>query len=639
MGFLLELGALLALVGVPLACSTWLADAVLLPKQAVFTVAATLVVGAWLAGWRCGRWPLLRRGAWVGLAGAPWLWSLVGTLAAGWPREGEGDAGLAVGLALVGLAFTATLDDARERRWLGYVGVTAALLAAYSWLQRLGLDPVAWSFPHLSQERTIATLGNPDFLALYLVVAAPLALERILEWRGAARLLGGLGWLLACQALVLTTTRGSWLAGLAAALVWLWGQRRRRSMLLASLGLAAALGLMLLVTGWWQSGRATDYTVARRMQSFSNLKEESWTTRLYLWYSAWRLGNRRPVTGQGWGTFPYLALEFREKEPVRLRPLQRLPEDPHSQYFLWLAVGGYPSLLLWLASLAVFWRRSPSVGVTCAGTALAVNLLFLTCTLEAAVVWMLLFATAARRQPEVYRERERPAGAWVVPVVLATLAAGWWAGRALLCERELWWGDDYQLLAARSQPGWEEQVGRADSHYARAQELAGPGQDVVALERRGRLRMQVLQAGFRPAVAEEAAGAYATAAALAPLNPYPYASQARLYGFWSHTDPTRLALAERSWRQAVARDPRNPQFWAEWGLLYASHGRYSEALEKLEQSLAIAPLHGPYWLHKGEILLDLGRRTEAEPLLNEALRLDPALEAQVRAVRERTRAE
>jgi len=632
---LLELGALLALVAVPLACSTWLADAVLLPKQAVFTVAATLVTLTWLAGWRCGRWPLVRRGAWVALGGAPWLWSLVGTALAGWPAEGEGEAGLSVGLALLGLAWTATLDDNRERRWLSYVMVTAGLLAAYSWVQRLGLDPVAWSFPHLSRERTIATLGNPDFLALYLVVAAPLALERLLAWRGAARLLGLGTWLLGCQALVLTTTRGAWLAGLAAAFVWLVGQRRRRPVLLASCALAGALALMLLGTGWWQRGQVTDYTVARRVQSLGNLREESWTTRLYLWYSAWRLGNRRPLTGQGWGTYPYLALEFREHEPVRLRPLQRLPEDPHSQYFQWLAVGGYPALLLWLASLAAFWRRSPSVGASCAATALAVNLLFLTCTLEVAVLWMLLFATAARRQPEVYREPPRSGLAWVPLVLLGTGAACWWAGRSLACERELWWGDDYQLLALRLGPAWQQQVAQADAHYARAQELAGPGQDVVALERRGRLRLQVLQAGFRPEIAAEALGVYEAASGLAPLNPYPYASQARLYGLWSHADATRLSLAERAWRQALARDPRNPQFWVEFGLLHASQGRFQEALELLERALAIAPLHGPYLVQKAHVLKDLGRVQESERLLDEALRLDPGLEAQVRALRER----
>ncbi len=634
MNVLLELGALLALVGVPLACSTWLADAVLLPKQAVFTVAATLLVATWVAGWRCGRWPLLRRGAWVALAGAPWLWTLVGTLVAGWPTEGESEAGLSFGLALVGLVFTATLDDRRESRWTGYVIGVAGLLAAYSWVQRLGLDPVAWSFPHLSRERTIATLGNPDFLALYLVVAAPLALERALSWRGARRLLGLTGWLLACQALVLSTTRGSWVAGLAAGVVWLGLQRRNRSVLRATLALAAALVLILAGTALVQRGQQTDYTVARRVQSLTNLKEESWTTRLYLWYSAWRLGNRRPLTGQGWGTFPYLALEFREWEPVRLRPLQRLPEDPHSQYFRWLEVGGYPSLLLFLASLAVFARRSPSPGATCAGVALAVNLLFLSCTLEVAVVWMLLFATAARRQPEVFREPPKAGPAWAGLVLAVTALATWWGGRALLCEREVWWGDDFQILAQAKGPNWAEEVAQADAHFTRAQALAGPGQDVTVLERRGRLRMQALQAGFRPELAAEAVTAYEEASRLAPLNPYPFANQARIHGLWSHADPGQLSLADRAWRQALARDPRNPQFWAELGLLYASHGRYGKALENLDQAIAIASLHMPYLVQKAHILLDWGRKTEANALLDEALRRDPALEGEIRALRE-----
>ena len=67
------------------------------------------------------------------------------------------------------------------------------LVGFYSHLQRLTpgparpgvpiADPVAWNHPHLSQERTIATLGNPDYPAAWLVVVLPLALSWLLMIR------------------------------------------------------------------------------------------------------------------------------------------------------------------------------------------------------------------------------------------------------------------------------------------------------------------------------------------------------------------------------------------------------------------------------------------------------------------------
>lgn len=126
--------------------------------------------------------------------------------------------------------FFVVLDSLRtpeQWRRLQYTVILASIpVALYGILQRAQLDPLPWGGD--TYERVASNMGNAIFVAAYLIMAAPLTLERlivaaqrmVLDKEGSiadALVAGGLFFALILQlgAIVLTQSRGPWL-GLAA---------------------------------------------------------------------------------------------------------------------------------------------------------------------------------------------------------------------------------------------------------------------------------------------------------------------------------------------------------------------------------------------------------------------------------------
>ncbi len=158
--------------------------------------------------------------------------------------------------------FVLALDRLRSRRQMERLILTLVLtslpIAAYAILQRLALDPLTWSGD--MSTRVGATLGNPIFLAAYLIMAGFLTLGAALNSlralahdRSMATFVRAVGLVLVnvlqVAAIVLSVSRGPWVGGLLGAflfvLLWTAAARRRR-WVLALVGLAAA-GLAFLV--------------------------------------------------------------------------------------------------------------------------------------------------------------------------------------------------------------------------------------------------------------------------------------------------------------------------------------------------------------------------------------------------------
>jgi tetratricopeptide (TPR) repeat protein len=155
--------------------------------------------------------------------------------------RGHGAATQLAGLAVFALAL-AHLRTASQWRRLGVAMVTASTaVSLYGVLQAAGLDPVPWAAP---ERRVASTLGNPIFLAAYLLPALLVTLHE------AARL--GLAILRPDPG---TPPRGGPVLGLAlllyalllqAAAFWLAASRGPALGLLAGTGLAGWLGAIRL---------------------------------------------------------------------------------------------------------------------------------------------------------------------------------------------------------------------------------------------------------------------------------------------------------------------------------------------------------------------------------------------------------
>lgn len=618
------------------------------PKQALFQLAAGMVVAGWAAGAAGGAWPWRPRGALVATAAGLYLWwaacgLLTGLSVAAVP--GVLDAALQ---AFVLIAWTATLTRERAARWMAYPCLAAVVAGLYSHLQRLtplGLqvgplrlaDPIGWNNPHLALERTIGTFGNPDYLAAYLVAVLPLALAWILQ-RERHRTFRLMAWAVVALAMVLTLTRAAWVGAAVGSLVWVAVLLREQSLtkVLRALGVAAVIVAVLLgaavVT---QADHPGEFTVLRRLGSFTDFQDLSFRTRLFFWGAAGRAVAQSPVVGVGPGGFPAAARLHRDLEPVETRHPPRTPENPHNQYLTVAVESGVPGVLLLVATLVLFVRAGAArrgvaaAGLLSAGAAHWANQAFISSTLPTEVFWIFLIALAAAPEDRAHEEE-----GWS-PLVLGAglllvVVLGLMSLRLVASERLIWLGEGHLLrgramLAARQYTGEdifrEYQV--ALEHYLHAGELAPAWSRSEAYRRLGDV-YEELYADLTGEQGEPfwkaAVEAYRTAEAAEPESPAAWISLGRVQGRRAESREEGLRATDH----ALRLDPRNPDYLGLRGQILLDLDRAAEAEAAFRQGLEIRPGLPRLLLGRAEALCDLGRPEEAEESLAAAVEADPA---------------
>ena len=256
--------------------------------------------------------------------------------------------GLLTTLLYVGffaLAQVALADPGRLRLLLGSVTAGAALVSAYALFQWMGLDPVWESLP---DDRAVSSIGQPNSLAAYLVLAIPAAVVLALLTRGAARIACAGAAAAMVVALVATQSRGGYLGLLAGTIVLLVGAREtfarsRRLLALAATALVAGVGVL--------AGAQSD-----RLASTWDLGDvSSARDHLDLWRVAAHVAVDYPLLGTGQETFPdqfpRYADEVLPSERAAYFDAFRV-ESPHNVYLGIAAGAGFPALAAYLAILA-----------------------------------------------------------------------------------------------------------------------------------------------------------------------------------------------------------------------------------------------------------------------------------------------
>jgi putative inorganic carbon (HCO3(-)) transporter len=185
--------------------------------------------------------------------------------------------------------------------------------------------------------------GSPNNLALYLGRVLPLAVAMAAWGRGERRRWPyALAALLMAGALLLTYSRGAWLLGVPAALLFLAAMRGRRALVATVGALAVLAAVVLLVVG---TGRLT---------SLLDTTEGTTSFRLQLWQSSLAMIGDHPLLGVGLDNFLY-AYRSHYVLPTAWEEFNL--SHPHNFVLdFWLRLG-LPGLLVlgWL--LGGFFRR------------------------------------------------------------------------------------------------------------------------------------------------------------------------------------------------------------------------------------------------------------------------------------------
>ena len=309
--------------------------------------------------------PAIRRGlVWGAVAGGAVLLSAIGLSVApapllaqeAWPRFLRQTLQLAIMVAF--LVYPAMWTRG-PRRWAWTLGllawatvgqlVVATLLAAHQVVPLPGVDivdGVATSNPAIlagsdrlylggftAIPRWRGTMSEPLYLGSFLLAMIPL-----LTLRSRPILV-----IMAVVALVLTWSRGAWLASAAGLAIW-WLLRRRaglpgpsrRWLVAVAATIVAGLALLAAVAG-------PDAVLLPVRRVAQTLDRGDWSnlTRFYSFQAAWRCFLESPLVGVGWGQFPYHFYDV-----VDLQGLE--------SQFTWPVVNSVPLLVLCETGLVGF---------------------------------------------------------------------------------------------------------------------------------------------------------------------------------------------------------------------------------------------------------------------------------------------
>jgi O-antigen ligase len=235
---------------------------------------------------------------------------------------------------------------AGDNRWFGafYDGANEAY-------RRLIPDP--WF-----EGRITATIGHPVVLGTYLSLLLPLSLAVTAVATTWVRRIGlAAGTALLAAALLLTFSRGAWLAGAAGIGVFLlsWGIRRA---LLLPVALALVVAVVLAVGG---GSKVVDVGARRLDDAYhSYVLNFGSTTRGAGYGYVSTIAERHPLLGLGTGMYRFTAYDLRRELAIPT-PVGVL-DTPDNMYLVWLAENGgaglVASLYVLVSLMQLFWQRS-----------------------------------------------------------------------------------------------------------------------------------------------------------------------------------------------------------------------------------------------------------------------------------------
>ncbi|MFC2061814.1 O-antigen ligase family protein [Elusimicrobiota bacterium] len=234
------------------------------------------------------------------------------------------------------------LDKKDIRQLFSILLIASVIVSAYGILQYWGLDFLNWKgnfYP-----RIWSTLGNPNFLAAYLVIILPLAVFRYLvkgKWYELA------GALLVAAALVLTSSRAGAVSafagvGLMAILIKKDRVIKKRLFFIASVVLVAVIVFALSDINRFKG-------IGRRYASSFDLKEDNISSRISQWNTGIKMFKEKPFLGWGLNGFYTHFRKYMRRDFLDFTSALSVPGYPHNYILKKLIEGGllFTFIIIW----------------------------------------------------------------------------------------------------------------------------------------------------------------------------------------------------------------------------------------------------------------------------------------------------
>ena len=232
------------------------------------------------------------------------------------------------------------------------------IVCLYGLLQYFRLDFIVWATSF--EGRISSSLGNPNFLAGYLVAVLPLAVVSFInENKMLKKLLLALNVILLITCLILTQTRGSWIAFAGSILVLIilagiayWNDPGRRIMLKKFYAVTAII--IIIASGYIIS---VNNAYTRKFKTIFRPNIASVYERVFKWRTAQEMITDHPVLGVGIGAIKvnYALYQIKAKQKMRIILRGTSESQVHNEYLQILAEAGFVGLASFLCIIIVFF--------------------------------------------------------------------------------------------------------------------------------------------------------------------------------------------------------------------------------------------------------------------------------------------
>jgi O-antigen ligase len=509
-------------------------------------------------------------------------------------------------LAYFLLFFAATNFLVRRERILTLVKTTvlaSMAVSVYGILQHFGYDIVSFQTSGLDRFRSFSTFGNAVFLGSYLVLVLPLALSLVIvEENKKLKLLWLVALTSALVALAFTYTRGAWVGGAAALLIWLIlagfkglfrSEDKRKWVIFLAVVLVVALLAVLAAERFSPVG----ISLKERVVSALEMKG-SVASRLSIWRTSLEAISSRPLLGWGPETQRLVLAPLREKFFVDLEGANRIADRPHNQILHVAYSFGALGLLAYFWIIAVLLLesfselrkvRGPnsflSIGILAGLLGYLIQEQFAFSVISVTPLFWLLLGTNANllREPDGPVEHKfRSSGLrYLMIAAAALLVIG-----GIFFSLRLAAADVFYRNAIRA--------GQVGDHYGSISSFRQATQlnpwEVRYLFSYGEKAKNVSVSYRQPFLLEEAVSTYERGLARYPADYDLYYGLGNVYFARTFLSGERdYSKAREAYQMAIAYEPYFVEAYVWLGKTYMAEGDIKSAITNLEKAISISP--------------------------------------------------
>ena len=547
-------------------------------------------------------------------------------------------------------AFVSNMDRAKTLKALRFLLYSGVLVSIYGVLEHFGIDKDIWVQD--VQERVFSTLGQPNWLAAWLVGLLPLAWSFYVGLKKGSK--NFWLWLGISALYILTiayTKSRSGLLGLmvAAAIFWginlLYRLKEKPKFLIKNSLLLIAFSIFLVFVGGTPWTPSLEKFLSRGKEGRPQETQgpaletggtESGTIRKIVWKGAIDVFRHYPLVGSGVETFAFSYYQFRPIEHNLVSEWDFLYNKAHSELLNILATTGILGLgaYLYFSGVVVFFlikkiKSSPSrldSALLAGFCGIFVSNFFGFSVVAVALLYFLFPAFAA------CLEKSQKIKVANYPLLdarqKATVSIALIITSYLLLSVARYWYADFLFAKGKALNDSEDPV-KARNELVKAIKLS-PNEAIFwdELSQSDVLIAVALNEAEESPKAKEfadiAIDESSNATTLSPRNINLKRNRANLFIKLSALDPSYLTSARDTLLDAITYAPTEAKLYYNLGLTYARLGDIANAKLVLEKTISMKANYRDARLAYALILIDEGAREKAKEELNYILeKIDP----------------